>query len=215
MATATTPLLPSPKPKPRSNWRRHVAIVILLLAVGGLAAGLVIHHVSEPDNPQKTDPIVHLCGNAGEVSGSWEGDVAVFRGIPYGTAPRWQVPSMTISCWTSTFDAKTDGYVCPQFALSSYVVDPPTKQDEDCLHVNVMSTNVNNNGNDKNEDNDSLLPIVFFIHGGSNVVGWPSWYANMDVFARNNFCVIAPSYRLGTLGFLALPQLTVCLFVCF
>lgn len=197
MATAETPLL-SDNNKPRSNWRRHVAIVILLLAVGGLAAGLVLRHAAE-NNPPKTDPTVHLCGTVGEVTGIWEGDVAVFRGLPFGAAARWQVPLPTNSCWATPFEAKTDGFVCPQFGLSSYVVEPPTKEDEDCLHLNVMSKNIGKTS--------SLLPVVFFIHGGSNVVGWPSWYSHIDSFAQNDFCVVAPSYRLGTLGFLALPEL--------
>lgn len=202
MATAETPLLPKSDPPTCESWRRCIAFTIVIVAVTGL--GLLLFNSSSP-SPSLPNPVVRLCGQAGGVKGSWDADgVAVFQGIPYGSADRWQVPLLTNSCWTDSFDARTIGNICFQFPGRSFVLDLPAKQVENCLNIDVMSKNVNLNTN----NNNKLLPIFFFIYGGSNVVGWPSLYTNIKLLAAaGDFCVMVPSYRVGTFGFLTLREL--------
>ena len=53
-----------------------------------------------------------------------------------------------------------------------------------------------------------LLPVVVFFYGGGMLSGANSWY-NLSTLANTERCVvIAPNYRLGPLGWLALAELS-------
>lgn len=52
-------------------------------------------------------------------------------------------------------------------------------------------------------------PVLFWMHGGSNVDDSKDSYPNLSNFALfKDFVVVSANSRLGALGFLALPELS-------
>lgn len=51
------------------------------------------------------------------------------------------------------------------------------------------------------------LPIVFWIYGGSNVIGSVGFYLGLENLPRTeDVCLVAANYRLGVFGFLSLSE---------
>ena len=143
---------------------------------------------------------------------------AVFRGLPYAQAPsganRWRAPQAH-QREPGERSALNFGPACIQNdRLASYYVlvgepwgvqseDVPHvgEVSEDCLSLNVWTPNWGLNA--------EPLPVMVWIHGGSNNVGWSS-QADYDGthLSRQGVVVVTINYRLGIFGFLAHPQLT-------
>ncbi len=145
--------------------------------------------------------------DSGLVRGKLEGTSWVYRGIPYAAPPtgpsRWKPPELA-ACWDTVRDASTFGAQCPQ-------IDEKTKApigDEDCLSLNVWAPDMT--------AGSAPLPVMFFIHGGGNIQGSSSEtlaggapiYNGQDLAETQKAIVVTINYRLGPLGFLALPELT-------
>ena len=79
---------------------------------------------------------------------------------------------------------------------------PANKMSEDCLYLNIWRPNPASRGTGK-------FPVMFFIHGG----GYTSGTGNTEMYAGDRMAlagdvvVVNFNYRLGVLGFLALPAL--------
>lgn len=135
---------------------------------------------------------------AGRLRGAAEGEVRVFRGVPYAQAPvgdlRWRAPERAVR-WRGVRDATQFGAACMQPA--SRFFDYP-QVSEDCLFLNVWTP-----ANARN------APVMVWIHGGSLVSG-----AGSDVlydgaaFAARGIILVSINYRLGPLGWLAHPELS-------
>lgn len=122
-----------------------------------------------------------------------------FRGVPFAAPPignlRWKAPQPPAT-WKGVRDASTFGNVCPQINGAGYAGD------EDCLVLNVF---VSQNPPSQTQ------PVMVFFHGGGNVSGDTQYTpTNLDAppLASQGVVVVTAEYRLGTLGFLATPQLT-------
>jgi para-nitrobenzyl esterase len=144
-------------------------------------------------------------------------DEIMFLGIPYAAPPagnlRWK-PPQPFERWRGTRKANAFGPACPQ---PEYPDDQAYRQElaatldpyytnrtgEDCLHLNVWTTNLpgNNPGAKK-------LPVMFWIHGGGNVSGSSQAVPLGPTLARKGVVLVSINYRLGALGFLAHPALT-------
>ncbi|HSC63078.1 MAG TPA: carboxylesterase family protein, partial [Caldimonas sp.] len=70
---------------------------------------------------------------------------------------------------------------------------------EDCLYLNVW----------RPANKQTNLPVIVFIHGGSNVSGYTAdpVYDGAALARTANAVVVTANYRLGIFGFLNLPQL--------
>jgi len=142
--------------------------------------------------------------DSGQVSGVVDGGVTVFRGIPYAAPPlgdlRWKAPQ-AVKPWSGVRACTVFGAECPQVVLggknSSAARQP---QSEDCLYLNVWTPA---------KSSSETLPVMFWIHGGAYVMGRGSapLYDGKKL-AEHGVIVVSINYRLGALGFLALPQLT-------
>ena len=135
---------------------------------------------------------------AGQVQGTQEGDVQIFRGIPYARPPvgalRWRPPA-DLPRRDGVRDATRFGAACPQ--PSSPFYDLPAVS-EDCLFLNVW----------KPEDAEGA-PVLLWIHGGSLVSGTGSDPAQDGAaLAARGVVVVSINYRLGALGWLAHPGLS-------
>lgn len=146
-------------------------------------------------------PVVPVTG--GNVAGSVEGDVAIFRGIPFAAPPvgelRWRAPQPVIP-WAGVRDATAFGHDCMQLPFPSDAAPLGTTPSEDCLTVNVWGP-VGAAG--------KKLPVLFWIYGGGFVNGGasPAVYDG-SALARAGVVVVSFNYRVGRFGFFAHPALT-------
>jgi para-nitrobenzyl esterase len=147
-------------------------------------------------------PTFQVMTKSGPVVGKLDGKVRAFYGIPYAAPPtganRWRAPQ-PFTAWTSPRDATAAPKVCPQIATGQTTVD--ARSDEDCLIVNVFTPD---------PPPASPLPVMVWIHGGAFVFGsgGETFYDGGPLVTEGNVVVVSINYRLGALGFLALPELT-------
>ena len=155
-----------------------------------------------PDQPTCPEGAEHaVLTTKGCVLGTATDEGEAFLGIPYAKPPvgdrRWKRPE-SISPWSEPLTANDPGPVCPQTNGTPTGTLDPLDGDEDCLRLNVLRP-----------AGASGLPILFFIHGGGNVDGAGSedLYLDNPGLAKNAI-LVTHNYRLGPLGFLAHPKLS-------
>lgn len=150
----------------------------------------------------------------GKIRGSYDAkkQITCYRGIRYAKADRFCYPSQ-VTGWEGVYDAE-------QYGASAYqewafgeldLADEDVKKwpgleihlgvehhySEDCLFLNIWTP-----------DGAKGLPVLFYIHGGGYKTGYS--YDNMTdgfAFAQKDVILVTINYRLGPLGFLALPEL--------
>ncbi|MBW4053228.1 MAG: carboxylesterase family protein [Proteobacteria bacterium] len=140
---------------------------------------------------------------AGRMQGSLEGNLRVFKGIPYARPPvgplRWR-PPVALARWGGVRKVTAFGPACfqPKNTLASVYVEEPVPMSEDCLTLNIWAPADARNA-----------PVFFWIYGGALWGG-----ASRDPLydgarlAERGLVVVSINYRLGVLGWLALPQLS-------
>jgi len=170
-----------------------------IMALTGLLAALFTHASRAEDictTPVKT--------GSGMVRGSHEttNDTCVWRGIPYAAPPvgelRWKAPQ-PMPKWEGVRPAIEFGARCTQKGIMEYVnFDPSEKMSEDCLFLNIWRPN-----------KPGKFPVMFWIHGGGYTggTGNTSMYWGDRMAQAGEVVVVTINYRLGILGFLALPAL--------
>jgi para-nitrobenzyl esterase len=140
---------------------------------------------------------------AGGVEGRSDGELTVFKGIPYALPPaRWK-PPVPIPPWEGVRSALEFGPACmqpPSRPGSIYEIsaDEPQPMSEDCLTLNIWAPADARNA-----------PVFFWIHGGSLVIGASRepFYDGARLAARG-VVVVTLNYRLGVFGWLAHPELS-------
>jgi para-nitrobenzyl esterase len=155
----------------------------------------------------------------GKLRGYRNGDIHVFKGIPYGAPPtgaaRFLAPQPA-GPWPGVREAVDYGPSSPQFQVpNNYAknlpadVPPMTRflgwgtdetQGEDCLVLNVWTPGL---------ADGKKRPVMFRIHGGGFVVGSGSWPQSdgTNVARRGDVVVVTVNHRLGPLGYLYLAEL--------
>jgi para-nitrobenzyl esterase len=135
--------------------------------------------------------------NGGSVRGSeWNGSY-LFRGIPFAAPPvgelRWKPPQPVVA-WKGVRDATAQPASCIQnnqeWNYSDYLIGK-----EDCLTLDVRTPSMS-----------GKLPVLVWIHGGSNRAGGPNDIVLSDV--GKQVVIVGVRYRLGIFGFLSHPALT-------
>lgn len=141
----------------------------------------------------------------GAVAGVHQGDLSVFKGIPFAAPPvrelRWRAPAPVVP-WQGV--RITDRYspMCLQALRSKnsvfYLGEEPSS--EDCLYLNVWSPQPRP---------DAKLPVMVFVYGG----GWTIGSGSLPLYsgeglARKGVVAVTFNYRVGALGFFAHPELT-------
>lgn len=146
----------------------------------------------------------------GAAGGTW-----AWKGVPYAKPPvgalRWKAPVEPDS-WAGTLRPATQfGNACVQYgriygpgANNTYDATIGTTLNqavgsEDCLYLNIW----------RPATTDDRLPVIVFIHGGSNVSGYTAdpVYDGAALAKTANAVVVTVNYRLGIFGWLNLPQL--------
>jgi para-nitrobenzyl esterase len=168
---------------------------LLLLAMTSASAS-----AQAPSCPARDPDIV--CTQQGAVRGVAEGDMLVFKGIPYARPPvgplRWK-PTEAAEPWSGVRDGGNFGAICPQ------IIGPDVKGDEDCLTVNVCRPRVRP---------AQALPVMVWLTGGGNHSLSGQGSANFgglsysgEKFIPQGVVFVSYNLRLGVLGFLAHPAL--------
>jgi para-nitrobenzyl esterase len=152
----------------------------------------------------------------GWVKGKTVASVDQWLGIRYAASPagvgRWAPPQPPGPYGTpqDPYDATQFGAPCPQnisqFGNSIPLPAPPhpvpgSADSEDCLFLNVYVPA------DRHDDRGEPLPVLFWIHGGSNEYGEGSSYDPTPLVTQGHIIVVTINYRLGALGWLAHPLL--------
>lgn len=149
------------------------------------------------------------------VQGTWSGDVAVFKGLPFAQPPvgplRWKPPvarpagsgvrkaaEFGPSCMQTDRLAVWTRGIAAVFGTVDQVPSEPLNPSEDCLYLNVWTAT----------PGAGAKPVMVWIHGGSNLngSGSSSWYDG-SALARRGVVVVTVNYRLGAFGFLVHPAL--------
>ena len=136
----------------------------------------------------------------GPVLGARMGGIENFLGIPYAAPPvgplRW-APPQPAAPWTAVRDAAAYGSYCPQPPGAR---SPRIVVREDCLFVNVQRPAGTEAG--------ARLPVFVYIHGGGFAFGSSARDGQDLLVRRDGIIGVTMNYRLGALGFLAIPGLT-------
>ena len=152
----------------------------------------------------------------GPVLGTEDAGTYSWKGVPFAKPPvgalRWRAPAEPES-WKDVKNTQAFGNAC---ASSSRLYGPgqnnkydatigtsydTTVGSEDCLYLNIW----------RPANSGEKLPVIVFIHGGSNVTGYTAdpVYDGANLAKTANAVVVTVNYRLGVLGFFRSPQLKV------
>jgi len=131
----------------------------------------------------------------------------VWRGIPFaadtGGENRWRAPRPAESWGDFPREAVAFGPRCPQIANGFTQSDEPFGNgdllgDEACLNLDIYAPF---------DAKDKSLPVMVWIHGGSNVSGTSADYDGAFLAENENVIVVSLQYRLGPLGWFSHPAL--------
>jgi carboxylesterase type B len=180
------------------NISRHFCVLAAALALSAMA------HAGPAPGTVRTTALGEVAGiDDSANSGTW-----AWKGIPYAQAPvgalRWKAPR-DARPWTTPRSAREFGAAC----ASTGRFDGPglnnrydqtlaaslgkTVGSEDCLYLNIW----------RPATAASKLPVIVFVHGGSNVSGYTAdpMYEGAALARTANAVVVTVNYRLGVFGF--------------
>jgi para-nitrobenzyl esterase len=144
---------------------------------------------------------------AGRLEGVDGDGVGAFLGIPYAQPPvgarRWQAPEPA-AAWTGTRRATElpPGAPQPEIGIPGTGTLPGLdveRTDEDCLYLNVWAP-----------VGATSAPVMVWLPGGAFMTGGAAipLYDGTRLAARHGVVVVTVTYRLGALGFAAVPGMT-------
>ena len=143
--------------------------------------------------------------SSGSVIGYTQNETSLWLGIPYAQAPinelRWKAPR-DVTPWNQIYDATSFGQACTQ--IGSTFGDPTAvvgsvHGSEDCLYLNIFAP--------KEIAANEKLPVMFWIHGGSNTIGTSSLYDPSVLASSQRVIVVSINYRLGMFGWFLHPSM--------
>jgi len=141
----------------------------------------------------------------GDVLGIEEENLYVFKGLAYAKAPvgelRWKAPR-DVAISNELIDATEFKSECIQPASESFISNwNVSVGNEDCLYLNVYVPK------NQTEINKNKFPVMFWIHGGSNIWGSGDFYDYSKLATDKQVIVITVNYRLGLFGWFSSEHL--------
>jgi para-nitrobenzyl esterase len=175
-----------------------------LLLAGGAALIACAQAIAAPSLTRQTQygPVVGLDESASKGTHAW-------KGVPFAAAPvgalRWSAP-VDPPAWKTPRNAQQFGPACVQYGRiygpgANNRHDPTIATtlgqavgSEDCLTLNIW----------RPADRRGGLPVIVFVHGGSNVSGYTAdpVYDGAALAKAADAVVVTVNYRLGIFGFL-------------
>ena len=137
----------------------------------------------------------------GKIRGYERRGIIKFKGIPYAAPPIGDLrfrPPAPVEPWGDVRDTVEYSPTAPQppAAIESMFGDPREENEAECLTLNVWTSSL---------DADKR-PVMFFIHGGGFVTGTGASLDGSRLVLRGDVVVVSINYRLGSLGFLYMPD---------
>ncbi|MCY1719556.1 carboxylesterase family protein [Prolixibacteraceae bacterium Z1-6] len=163
-------------------------------------SGLIVLFIAFSVKAQKASgPEVKI--TSGIIRGVTEGDVTIFKGIPFAAPPvgefRWR-PPQPVQPWEGVRDASEFGPTCAAVGWGAASGTIQQGSSEDCLYLNVWTPATAKEG--------VKLPVMVWIHGGGFTGG--SGNTSGVGFANQGVILVSMNYRLGRLGHFAFPALS-------
>jgi para-nitrobenzyl esterase len=189
---------------------------ILGLNVLTISLASAISGVQSPPSGSLIENAPHVTVDTGSLQGKLYGnDVEMFLGIPYAAPPtgnlRWK-PTVPAVKWSGVRQANSFGPICAQSEeavrnineqekeyAQLYPVSGAVHADEDCLTLNIWTTNI---------AKTPRLPVMVYFHGGGMNVGSGVTTRLGPRLARKGVVLVTLNFRLGLLGSMAHPALT-------
>ena len=173
--------------------RYSIAILILLVTAS----------CSTISNFNETDKDIVVKSQSGNYLGIEAADLYVFKGVPYAKPPvgalRWRAPR-DVDYLDAIIDATEFKNECVQPKDNSSIFNRNLSTgDEDCLYLNIYVPK------NQNSLNKNKFPVMYWIHGGSNIWGAGSDYDFSNLATSQQVIVITINYRLGLFGWFASP----------
>ena len=134
----------------------------------------------------------------GQLQGIYQDGMTVYKGVPFAAPPvgslRWRAPQPAEK-WTGV-------KLADKFAPAPMQAgNPPSGKSEDCLYLNIWSPA---------KSATEKLPVLVWIYGGGFSFGATSESVyNGAKLAQKGVVLVSIAYRVGQLGFLAHPELSV------
>jgi para-nitrobenzyl esterase len=156
---------------------------VLLLTILPVATGLA----------QAPAPVATATGL---VQGVVEKDLTIYKGIPFAAPPvgdlRWRAPQPAAK-WNGVREAVT-------FGPDPFQGDGKGHVSEDCLYLNIWTPA---------KSADEKMPVLVWIYGGGFSFGSNTTPVhNGEHLAHKGVVLVTINYRVGTLGFMAHPELS-------
>lgn len=145
----------------------------------------------------------------GAVKGVEENGISVFKGVPYAQPPvgplRWRLPQEPLN-HADTLDCTRFGAASLQadrtpdtFYWKEFYQDGDPQRSEDCLYLNIWTPSADS----------ARRPVILWIHGGAYTGGFGHEIEfDGQAFAGQDVILVTINYRLGMLGFLSHPILS-------
>ena len=144
--------------------------------------------------------------NGVNIHGYAEGNVSIFRGIPYAMPPtgkrRFLPPEPFV--WSTT-EWNAYEFSCsaiqPARGYSFAPMIDSKKVSEDCLYLNIFTPT-------KRASDARGFPVLVWLHGGSSIFGSASQKIyDGSKLASQGIVVVTVNYRLGAFGYLELGNI--------
>ncbi len=141
----------------------------------------------------------------GKLEGETRDGITLFKAIPYAAPPvgdlRW-MPPQPAKPWAGVRKSEKFSDTAMQNAsmMDGLFGGSPWPASEDCLYLNVWTPGADS----------KRRPVMVWLHGGAFVIGSGSEpiYISDRLARRGDVVVVTVNYRLGTLGFLNLKEIT-------
>lgn len=179
----------------------------LLVGITWLLAASCSHAPKSDTNVDSSASAASVQTTSGPIAGYTDGDVAVFKGIPYARCERFMPPT-EVAPWEQARSCRAYGPVAMQAPRTGWWFDPMAFwfdwddgfQAENCLNLNIW-TSVRKSTRPR--------PVMVWLHGGGFAAGssheLPS-YDGRALAATGEVVVVSVNHRLNVLGFLDLSS---------
>ncbi|KOU15282.1 hypothetical protein ADK49_21515 [Streptomyces sp. WM6349] len=181
-------------PSLRSLLGTTLALAALLASAPSIAAAPA---AAAPGGPPR--PTVAVA--QGALRGQARDGAEEFLGVPYAAPPvgtgRLRAPRPPAR-WHGVREAIRPAPACLQF--SPFGLADPQAVSEDCLYLDVYRPRTARPG--------ARLPVILWMHGGAYSQGTGTQFGGRTMAELTGSVVVSINYRLGQLGYLALPELS-------
>ena len=182
-----------------NKYIQYTLLFVITSVLAGCATNKNLEIRSSNQSAHRSIPVGELIGYV------HENRAHAWLGVPYAKPPigdlRWKAPRPKAS-WKGVLNATEFGAPCTQ--IGSTFGDPEAKVgsvhgSEDCLYLNIFAP-LNIGENEK-------LPVMLWIHGGSNTIGTAKLYDPSVLASTQRVIVVTLNYRLGIFGWFYHPSI--------